>query len=1501
MDIRKIFFIISILIISAILPNISLSAYDTPIYLGVTELKTETTPNIGYAIGNLNSNQEIGNATKIWNIVKYTQENSNDPTEADFYCVKAGVGFSDIHRTASYDKKFDLKTEQPKIKEQNVILSQLVNSEYYNHLLALIDMIYIPDESNQEEKYKLLENAKINKEDWDFELTNDDIEAVQQAAIWYFTNYGEEDGKYDKYSDLGWLNYTTNGNTYTSLSSYNVDIAPNENGNKNSGEQRQQQAEMLYKYLIDTAKTNSVSYKDKISLDEPITINTTILNSQTTEECYIVGPINITQNNGLPYNINLNIRNQEDIDLNDKIVLLDKNKKETNKTLKELVGTDFYIQLPRAETTTVNLTINATYKITNATLYASSTNNQEQPVILIEKENKPINVQLKVTPEQNTFDLALRQYITKVNGIELSDTRVPNINTDILKLETTSSYKHRKDPVVIESGDIVTYKLTIYNEGQKSGRATKVINQLPEGLQFNKIVSGDFEKLNYDEISNRLELTRKEDNKKNLDGYNVNNQKLSSETIEIECKVITKADEEDEKILTNVAWISELFDAEDNITISNNSNQDRDSEPSTMPDVKKDNMSNYKGYENKADLTDSEYYYKGQQDDDDFEKLILIPKRFDLKLIKRIVEVNGESIEERIKKVDISKLNTINSEGKVITTGNYIVNKEPVSVKKGDIVKYTFRIYNEGNSDGYASELKESIPEGLEFIYSADVTNDTSLSDAEKKAIEFNNSMLWEISNTDTNMKITEVSSKYLSKESEIENNGNLIKAFGTNDGTKKENDISYKEMSIMLKVISDDVTGTLIRNEACISKCSDKDGQDIKDRDSTPEQWIKYEDDEDYDSIKLQSFDLALRKFIIAVSKDEKIHESDYLKNANGSYIRAPQVDTSKLNTEDENKNTITTAIYNHLKTPVSVMRGDIVVYMLRIYNEGEIDGYANEIADYLPEYLQFVDGEFNKQYGWKVSEDGRTIKTNYLADSKISKATKNEQGTIVLNYKEIPIMCKISQNAKTNEVITNIAEITDYKDENKKYINDRDSQKANIKLPSEDKLPEYKSNENNTYISGQQDDDDFEKVVIKKFDLSLRNFITQVNDNDITTRTPKVKYDKENNHITYEHIKEPVEVVANDMITYTIRIYNEGEVNGYASKIANDIPQGLEFLPDNDINKTYRWKMIDSEGKETTDTTKAVTITTDYLSKEQGEIRAKKGNVLKENESIIKYFNTNKELSEQNPSYADIKITFRVIESDTLDKTIINSAQISETEDERGNKVDDEDSRTEIWNDGADNQDKEYIKLTHFDLALRKCVTQAIIIENGKEIVTNTGHIPNDEVEEVVKVELNRKKLENVIVKFKYSIRVINEGDIAGYAKEITDYIPEGLKFVEEDNIGWTNKDNNIITTTILEDKLLQPGEYEDIEVLLTWINGKDNIGVKTNIAEISEYENNKNIKDIDSISGNKIAEEDDIDEAQVILSISTGQIRIYFILGFTILITIAIGIILIKNYVL
>ena len=202
-----------------------------------------------------------------------------------------------------------------------------------------------------------------------------------------------------------------------------------------------------------------------------------------------------------------------------------------------------------------------------------------------------------------------------------------------------------------------------------------------------------------------------------------------------------------------------------------------------------------------------------------------------------------------------------------------------------------------------------------------------------------------------------------------------------------------------------------------------------------------------------------------------------------------------------------------------------------------------------------------------------------------------------------------------------------------------------------------------------------------------------------------------------------------------------------------------------------------------------------------------------------------------------------------------------------------------------------------------MKKWVTQAIIVDNGKETVINSGHTGDENPEPPIKVEIVAKRINKVVVKFRYKIKVTNEGEIAGYATEISDYIPAGLRFDAADNPDWQEVDGKVVTDK-LKDTLLQPGESAEVEIVLTWINGKDNFGEKVNTAEISKDKNDSNTPDIDSVPNNKVPGEDDIDIAPVVLSVKTGangNTITYVATGiavFTILIS---GVVLIKKYIL
>ncbi len=410
------------------------------------------------------------------------------------------------------------------------------------------------------------------------------------------------------------------------------------------------------------------------------------------------------------------------------------------------------------------------------------------------------------------------------------------------------------------------------------------------------------------------------------------------------------------------------------------------------------------------------------------------------------------------------------------------------------------------------------------------------------------------------------------------------------------------------------------------------------------------------------------------------------------------------------------------------------------------------------------------------------------------------------------------------------------------------------------------------------------------------MQKFITKVDDKNITDREPTVVVDS-NGKIKFSvspEAKKPLQVENEDVIIYTIRVYNEGNIAGYAKEVSDNLPQGLEFLADNETNKKFGWKLYDKDGNETTDLKQAVTVKTDYLSKEKSEER-------KEN-NLIGPFDPNEKVSNEsgklNPDYRDIQIAFKIVESAVpgQQRIIKNIAEISDDQDENGDPVDDIDSTPGNNKDGEDDIDDEEVYVKYFDLSLQKDLTKIIITENGA-----TREISVSATDGLQKVEIHRKRINSTIVKFVYNITIKNEGEIAGYATQITDYIPEGLEFIPAENSQWTQVSTNVITTNALAETRLEPGQTASVQVVLKWINGDNNFGLKTNVAEISEDKNDSNTPDIDSTPNNRVPTEDDIDDAQVMLTISTGTAPTYIALTTTVITILISGIVLIKKFVL
>ena len=73
---------------------------------------------------------------------------------------------------------------------------------------------------------------------------------------------------------------------------------------------------------------------------------------------------------------------------------------------------------------------------------------------------------------------------------------------------------------------------------------------------------------------------------------------------------------------------------------------------------------------------------------------------------------------------------------------------------------------------------------------------------------------------------------------------------------------------------------------------------------------------------------------------------------------------------------------------------------------------------------------------------------------------------------------------------------------------------------------------------------------------------------------------------------------------------------------------------------------------------------------------------------------------------------------------------------------------------------------------------------------------------------------------------------------------------------------------------------------------------MGIKTNVAEISKDSNEYNTIDIDSTPGNMDMNEDDLDDAQVMITATTGQAAVYIVLTITVLGILVVGIVVVKK---
>lgn len=378
----------------------------------------------------------------------------------------------------------------------------------------------------------------------------------------------------------------------------------------------------------------------------------------------------------------------------------------------------------------------------------------------------------------------------------------------------------------------------------------------------------------------------------------------------------------------------------------------------------------------------------------------------------------------------------------------------------------------------------------------------------------------------------------------------------------------------------------------------------------------------------------------------------------------------------------------------------------------------------------------------------------------------------------------------------------------------------------------------EYDTNLSGLKIDVENKKIKVKiqykdaKYDVSIKQFVSEVDGIKKVNNEIKTSLDK-NGKIIYTKNEDMEKVENNQELIFTIRIYNESENAATIKDIFNEIPQGLEYI-NNELNNQNGWKLykINSSGdlEETTNIDEAEYIKTSIL-----------------NNTELKGFNKQTMLS---PEYKELKIALKVKENK------LNNGRIAT------NKVKLQDDSCDANKENNTDECSVYVK--KFDLNIEKNIINVTVENNeGQKIINKKSN------EEILKIDIPKKEIENTKLKIKYEIKVTNIGEINGYATEITDYLPEGFEAISTQTTQWVVNGNEVKTNS-LNKNLLQPGESKSIFIECTYKVNKENIGSKINSVKITEYENDSDSKDIT---------EDNEDKEEIIITIKTGFTAICF----------------------
>lgn len=762
--------------------------------------------------------------------------------------------------------------------------------------------------------------------------------------------------------------------------------------------------------------------------------------------------------------------------------------------------------------------------------------------------------------------------------------------------------------------------------------------------------------------------------------------------------------------------------------------------------------------------------------------------------------------------------------------------KDGAKVYGGEVIKYKVKIENVGTADATDVVLNRNLPEGTEYNEEskctgpADIVDSTeTISIIEKgEIVEKDYEVVINNEITGTKNIINSVSLEYNSQKIET-NEFNLV--------------AEKSEFSVRIKIEKDKNPEKLKSGSGgffvlCINNLSDQDKTNVKVK-VVDNNWIKILD------VLGNEYSVDKETKVISIDKIEKNTEKYiYVGFGINEELKKDRTMIVSANIEDNDKiykaNDLTYGIiFDELTISQSssaegkyLKADDVVNYIFKIKNIGEDKINNVRFNDEIPEKLDIV----------KIILNGNEISYTESEEDLLKNVISLSNITVGVNQEiEIEIWAKVNKDAQENKVVSvmNVASV------NGNGINvESNAITSFIELTTEPvDNPDDDENDAGDDNGDIIDDDNNDNNQNGDNSDSNNDDNNSGNNDDNNSNGNNDSSNNDNNNSNDNDDSNNNE--KSDGYYISGKVWLDDDENGKMNsteEVLSDITVKLINPQTNKIIKNAQGDNIETK----TDSNGFYTLE-----------NIKNGKYI-----VVFEYDTTK--------YTPTKYKVEGAVDSESSKAVLNNLKIDGEEKSVAN------TDTIIIKDKSiGNINLGLKEAKNFDLALEKTITK-VVAQNADG--TKTYNIKN---KNTAKVELRAKNMKNTSLVVEYEIKVTNNGEVEGYAKNIVDYIPSGLKFNSELNKDWYIKNNNLYNTSLANEKIL-PGESKTIKLVLTKTVTKTSAEIINNTAEIAEAYNSSGLKDVNSTPNNKVKDENDMGSADLIITVATGKEIVYITIG-------------------